>query len=665
MPLQATSGAASYDAFGGGVPFEPVYIESIFQTWLYTGNGSTQTITNGIDLAGKGGLVWLKSRSGTTLSGYDKHILFDTARGNTVSLSTNNTAANETGWGNSYLRFLSNGFDTGTGSPSQQEYLNKIGTNYVSWTFREQPKFFDVVTYTGDGTSPRSIAHNLGSTAACVMVKRTDTTGNWKVLFTGLTRLCLNSTEAEMGTLTVQGGYIDNANATTFTLVSNAGSVAEVNASGGTYVAYVFASNAGGFGLTGTDNVISCGSFTTDGSGNATVDLGYEPQWVLYKPTANAGSWRIMDTMRSNSETSTQILFPNTSAPEASYSSAYNIPKATGIVFPAGFLLNSEPYIYIAIRRGPMKVPTDGTKVFSPISSTSPTGTVKTTGFPVDMQIQGYRLGGVSSTQRFVDRLRGVSTSTTESGRYLASANTNAEVSTTNTTRFWDNTGFQQPSAWDSSDTIFWNFRRAPGTFDEVCYTGTGVARTVAHNLAAAPELMIIKSRSAAGYWPVYSAAIGNDYILSLDTTGAKDGPGAPQWNSTTPTASVFSLGASSGANANGTTFVAYLWATNPGVTKVGTYTGNGTSQTINCGFTSGARFVMIKAASTTGNWLVADSARGIVAGNDPALYLNSTAAEITGFDWIDADSTGFVVNETATIAANTNGVQYIFLSYS
>lgn len=71
----------------------------------------------------------------------------------------------------------------------------------------------------------------------------------------------------------------------------------------------------------------------------------------------------------------------------------------------------------------------------------------------------------------------------------------------------------------------------------------------------------------------------------------------------------------------------------------------------------------MVKATSTTGNWIVADSARGIVAGNDPALYLNSTAAEVTGLDWIDADNSGFVVNETATIAANTNGVSYIFLA--
>jgi hypothetical protein len=125
----------------------------------------------------------------------------------------------------------------------------------------------------------------------------------------------------------------------------------------------------------------------------------------------------------------------------------------------------------------------------------------------------------------------------------------------------------------------------------------------------------------------------------------------------------VFSVGISTTVNASGGTYVAYLFATCAGVSKVGSYTGNGSSQTINCGFTGGARFVLVKATSTTGNWIVADSARGIVAGNDPALYLNSTAAEVTGLDWIDADNSGFVVNETATIAANTNGVSYIFLA--
>ena len=59
MPLQATSGAASYDAFGGGVPVVPTYIEDVFSTYLYTGNSTNRSIVNDIDLSGKGGLVWI------------------------------------------------------------------------------------------------------------------------------------------------------------------------------------------------------------------------------------------------------------------------------------------------------------------------------------------------------------------------------------------------------------------------------------------------------------------------------------------------------------------------------------------------------------------------------------------------------------------------------
>ena len=86
MPLQETSGTASYDAFGGGAAVTPVYIEDVYSTFLYTGNGSTQTITNGIDLAGKGGLTWIKNRptAGTN------HQLFDTARGANNYISSNN-----------------------------------------------------------------------------------------------------------------------------------------------------------------------------------------------------------------------------------------------------------------------------------------------------------------------------------------------------------------------------------------------------------------------------------------------------------------------------------------------------------------------------------------------------------------------------------------------
>jgi hypothetical protein len=185
--------------------------------------------------------------------------------------------------------------------------------------------------------------------------------------------------------------------------------------------------------------------------------------------------------------------------------------------------------------------------------------------------------------------------------------------------------------------------------------------------LGVVPELTFIKCRSAANGGLVYNQTIGASKYLELFFTSEGDyaaqGPDAGPFNSTTPTSSVFSVGTYNNTNGSGATYVAYLFATLAGVSKVGSYTGNGSSQTINCGFTGGARFVLVKATSTTGNWIVADSARGIVAGNDPALYLNSTAAEVTGLDWIDADSTGFVVNETATIAANTSGVSYIFIA--
>ncbi len=66
-----------------GAAVDKNYIEDVFSTWLYTGNGSTQTITNGIDLSTKGGLTWIKSRGGTTL-----HRLTDTVRGATKSISS-------------------------------------------------------------------------------------------------------------------------------------------------------------------------------------------------------------------------------------------------------------------------------------------------------------------------------------------------------------------------------------------------------------------------------------------------------------------------------------------------------------------------------------------------------------------------------------------------
>ena len=110
-------------------------------------------------------------------------------------------------------------------------------------------------------------------------------------------------------------------------------------------------------------------------------------------------------------------------------------------------------------------------------------------------------------------------------------------------------------------------------------------------------------------------------------------------------------------------TGVYYLFATCKGVSKVGSYTGTGALQTIACGFTSGARFVLIKRTDSTGDWYVWDSTRGITSGNDPYLLMNSTPAEVIATNYVDTDTAGFKVTAAAPADINAVGGTYIFLA--
>lgn len=125
----------------------------------------------------------------------------------------------------------------------------------------------------------------------------------------------------------------------------------------------------------------------------------------------------------------------------------------------------------------------------------------------------------------------------------------------------------------------------------------------------------------------------------------------------------MFTVGTSNAVNFSGGTYVAYLFATVPGVSKVGSYTGTGSNINVDCGFSAGARFVLIKRTDSTGDWYVWDTARGIVAGDDPWLLLNSNQAEITYNDFIDPYASGFTVTSTAPAALNASGGSYIFLA--
>ena len=645
------------------------YIEDVFSTWLYTGNGSTQTITNGIDLSTYGGLVWIKGRTSGT---FNTHFLATTL--SNAGFLSSETTNDYSYWGalSSYLSaWNSNGFSLPSNLVNNQNTIP-----YASWTFRKQPKFFDVVTYTGTGAN-RTISHNLGSTPGCIIVKRTDTTGNWAVYHSGTganAYLTLNTTNA----VTSAGNYW-NSSAPTSTVFS-VGTATDVNANAGTYVAYLFASNSGGFGLAGTDNVITCGFYTGTGASGLNVTLGYEPQWVMIKCTNPGGTyWMMFDNMRGIATGGPDAaLYANTSGAENSLAGT---PTDYLSVTATGFTLTStdaqvngsgNDYIYIAIRRGPMKTPTSGTSVFTPVTYTS-TVTSLNPGIVSDLSIQFARSSTGQTTEGWTqDRLRGVggtyrnvmattSTIQEESGTISGAINNfglsqfSVGMATTN-----------QGNSGVTYNYVDWFFRRAPGFFDEVCYTGAGsYPLTVNHNLGVAPELMIIRARNGPDSWWTYAAPVTSpnalwyqNYAAINSTAAFASDTGSFTTAPTSTTITIASFFAASGAN-----FVAYLFASCPGVSKVGSYTGTGALQTVNCGFTSGARFVLIKRTDSTGDWYVYDSARGITSGNDPYLFLNSTAAEVTGTNYVDTDSTGFKVTAAAPAGLNANGGTYIFLA--
>ena len=156
-------------------------------------------------------------------------------------------------------------------------------------------------------------------------------------------------------------------------------------------------------------------------------------------------------------------------------------------------------------------------------------------------------------------------------------------------------------------------------------------------------------------------------YRMYLNSSNAIQGPSTNYWANTAPTATQFrvdrSFAGGSSVPSTSATMIAYLFASVDGVSKVGSYTGNGSSngdsQNIDCGFSNGARFVMIKDTSASSSWFVVDTARGLVSGADKHLKFNTTAAEETD-DVIDPYSLGFTVNRFAG-EFNQSGRTYIF----
>jgi len=264
---------------------DPTYIDDVFNVEAYKGTAQNgQQHVNGIDLAGEGGMLWVKDRTAA-----NNHVLFDTERGATKMLRLGDTTAGEEVVGSGVFEsFNSDGWTSG--SWGGIGHLN----NYGAWTFRNQDGFFKVVKWTGNGVSGRQIAHGLGSTPGFVMTKALDNSDGWRTLHRwDFSKMVYISNDLISGgsSSAFNGSVCD---ATHLTVTADGA----INANGQDYIAYVFAGGPSAntehsVNLDGTGDYLSVGPSTdfSFGTGDFTIE-----GWFKKDDTSQGGFWQVSTT---------------------------------------------------------------------------------------------------------------------------------------------------------------------------------------------------------------------------------------------------------------------------------------------------------------------------------------------------------------------------------
>ena len=251
------------------------------------------------------------------------------------------------------------------------------------------------------------------------------------------------------------------------------------------------------------------------------------------------------------------------------------------------------------------------------------------------------------------------------SGKVLYS-NTTAAEGTNALIKSVSSTGFTVTASSDNTGTLVdWCWKKQAGIFDIVTYTGNGSNRTISHNLGAVPTMMVTKVRSTTNQWLVYHQGIGNTNTVKIDDTSAATTQ-TNLWNSTTPTSSVFSVGTHTGSNLNGGTFVMYLFGDKQGVSKMGSYTGNGNADGtfVYTGFKPAFLLWKLTTAAGYGFQLV-DSKRNTFNPVNSLLFPYETHAEYTNAsEDLDLLSNGFKIRNSDR-GRNGSGDNYIYMAFA
>jgi hypothetical protein len=393
------------------------------------------------------------------------------------------------------------------------------------------------------------------------------------------------------------------------------------------------------------------------------VNVGFEPQWVLFKNASATYNWYVLDVMRGLvSGGDDRILTANGDSQE--WDSSYIEVTPTGFKIETSHPLangSGNTYIYMCLRRPDGyvgKPPELGTDVFNMVMGTSNSDVPAfVSGFVTDFAFN--RGSAITEDWWTQSRLTG--------DKYLR-ANTTAAQGTS-TPNKWDYNNGWYAATSNQSAYQSWMWKRHAG-FDVVTFEGTNVAGLqIQHNLGKTPEMIWIKNRDASENWSVYHKGLNggsnqghfainlNHNYAEIDTDG--------YWNDTAPTATAFTVGNNGAANGNEMSMLAMLFASVSGISAVGSYTGNGNSTsgiTVTTGFQ--LRFLIIKRADGTGPWYVVDSLRGMSnSGDEKLLKLNTSDPQVS--DNIgNTSSTGFTITSTHD-TLNGNGDKYIYYAHA
>ena len=670
--LSNNGGTGGYYGGGGGHTNGNVYNVGQGQMGMIIVTYTPANAGSGID-----GMTWYKKRSGS-----GGHEISDTKRGIGKVVFTNSESAQQTS-NNSITSY------TNTGVLVQGD-ASQDAQNQMLWNFRLNEKFFDIQTWTGDGQASKTISHDLNSTPGFIMIKCTsDADTEWVIYHRQMPQnnTNINISNPQNTYITFDGytfcaddsgKFNDTAPTTTnFTV----GTDDEVNKDGSTYVAYIWAHNDSGttgeegiFGEDGDEEVINCGSFIGNGSSQS-INLGWEPQWLLIRSATNVGGsseseWFLFDSQRGVFTKSLNNVYDARISPSQSSSEYFNGNyvdfTATGfdVYSDARVNSNGNRMIYMAIRTPDgyvSKPPEAGTDALA-IDAGDSNSIIPcfNSNFNVDFALM-REPASVSSWL----------TGARLTGDQKLFINTNSAESDDSNLMWDNNRGY---FIGMNSDRKAWMWRRGQG-FDVVCYKGDGSSdRQISHNLNAVPEMMWLKARDSGSYkWNVYHAGANGGsspedwYILF---TNGVPGTYTPIWNDTAPTATNFTVGNYGEVNSSSSEYLMMLFSSVSGISKIGYYTGDGTSNgsnAITVGFQP--RFLIIKEWDTSSSteWNLFDTTRGLGAGvNTLSLDMaSSNSQDDEGSGKIELSSTAFIPGSGGSAGWNTDTKKYIYYAHA